>query len=98
MSPSGIVYAQKGQRIEFSCSTQSASVVRKWSTKCNDSLPSGASVDQSGQLIIPHITTCHSGIYTCELSNPGGSVSQDVILAVDLTRRKSYLSTLNTSY
>lgn len=91
MVPSGIIYAIKGQRLEFSCFTQSASVVRKWSTKCSASLPHGVFEDPSGKLTFLDVKPCHSGIYTCELSNPGGSVSQDIILAVDLTKCRAFI-------
>ena len=91
--PSGIIHARLGQRLEISCSTPAADILPKWSTKCNTSLPSGISQDQSGKLIFSAVVPCQSGIYTCQLSNKDGTVSEDVILAVDLSIRKTVLTT-----
>lgn len=90
--PSGIIHAQSGQRLEISCLTPANSVLPKWSTKCNTSLPSGIIQDQFGKLIFPAVAPCQSGIYTCQLSNQDGSVSEDVILTVDLSKRKIFIA------
>lgn len=92
--PSGIIQAQSGERMEISCSTPSTSIVPKWSAKCNTSLPSSIFQDQFGKLIFPAVEPCQSGIYTCHLSNQDGSLSEDVILTVDLSKRKIFITSL----
>ncbi|EDV24298.1 uncharacterized protein TRIADDRAFT_57624 [Trichoplax adhaerens] len=83
---SGIVYARKGQRLEFACFSESSQNIPKWATKSDTKFPSGVFQDQQGRLIFPANTECHSGIYTCQLSNQDGSVSKNVILVVDLSK------------
>lgn len=91
MSPSGIAYARKGQRVELSCLTNSAFLQRKWSTKCSTNLPSNVYEEASGRLTFLDVTPCQSGMYTCKLSNLDGIASRDVLLAVDLTKCNAFI-------
>lgn len=92
MVPSGIVFAKKDQRLEFSCFSETTAELPVWSTKSGTSLPAGVSQDRFGRLIFAAVSVCQSGIYTCQLSNQEGSISKNIVLVVDLTASKTSLN------